>query len=54
MLSQDQLAVWKPLTPRDISELGVILSRLIQANQDHHQPGQRARKGIRPPHGTGH
>jgi len=29
----------QPLTPRDISDLARILDSLIQANQNHHQPG---------------
>ncbi len=43
----------QPLTSRDISELGTILARLIQANQGHGQPGQHARDDIPAPHGTG-
>ena len=29
----------QPLTPRDIAELARIADNLIQANQNHHQPG---------------
>jgi hypothetical protein len=32
----------EPLAPRDISELAGILDRLIQANQNHQQPPERA------------
>jgi DNA-binding MarR family transcriptional regulator len=41
----------QPLTPRDISELARILDALIQANQNHHQPGNASRTpGRRPGH----